>query len=265
MEKEVKGYALITGASGGIGRALALQFAQHKIPLILVARREPELLELNLEIKNMVGRDLSVVYACDLTNPSGFDQLMSWIKDQNLHIKYLVNNAGYGNGGAFLSNPEAQEVNLLHLNIEALVKLCHTIGNQMKNRGGGFILNVGSTAGYLPGPFLSTYYASKAFVNSFTQSLHEELRPFGISVTLLAPGPVETAFVDRAGIGNSPLFKRLSVMTAETVAKSGFFALQKKQAICVPGLQNKLLIWSLRITPAAMARRISGFLNHAKG
>ncbi len=264
MGKEDSEYALITGASSGIGRSLALLFAQNRIPTILVARREADLVELSLQIKKTAGRDLAVVYPCDLTNEKSFAEMLTWIKDQNLTIKYLVNNAGFGNSGAFLTVPEAQEVNLLHLNIEVVVRLCHSIGNQMKNRGGGHILNVGSTAGYLPGPYMSNYYASKAFVNSFSQGLHEELKPFGISVTVLAPGPVETAFVDRAGLRSSALFKSLSVMTPDPVAQAGFRAMMRNQAVCLPGWQPKIMIPLLRLIPANLLRKVSAFLNRPR-
>ena len=214
--------ALVTGASAGIGRAFAKYHAAKGGDLVITARRKEALDALKAEIE--AAHDVSVtVIAQDLASAEQADQLYSAIGGAEIDV--LINNAGFGGHGAFLDRPLEDDLAMIDLNVKALVTLCHRIGADMVARGGGKILNVSSTASYMPGPMQATYFATKAFVSSFSQALDEELRDKGVTVTALEPGYVKTEFAARADLDGTPLVGRGGASPA-SVAKFGYEAMK---------------------------------------
>lgn len=214
--------ALITGASSGIGAEFARYHASLGGDVILTARSEAPLNALKAELETAHGIKATVI-ACDLGAPEGAETLYSAVKGTRIDV--LINNAGFGGHGKFMERPLLADLGMIDLNVKALVSLCHKIGNDMVAQGGGKILNVSSTASYMPGPLQATYFATKAFVSSFSYALAEELSDKGVTVTALEPGYVETGFSARADLGGTPLTK--SGQTPDTVAKIGYDAMLK--------------------------------------
>ena len=212
--------ALVTGASGGIGRSFAEIHAKKGGDLIVTARRLPELESLKAELEGAHGISVTPV-ACDLGTAEGLATLLETVGGQPIEI--LINNAGFGGRGAFLTRALDDDLAMLDLNVRAVMTLCHGIAQGMVERGSGRILNVGSTAGMMPGPLQATYFATKAFVESFSLALDEELRAQGVTVTVLAPGYVETDFAERADLKGTPLTK--SGQTPAAVARVGYDAM----------------------------------------
>lgn len=212
--------ALITGASSGIGAEFARYHAEQGGNVIITARREDALAALKTELEAAHGVTATVV-ACDLGAPEGPQTLYDAIAGQRVDV--LINNAGFGGHGKFLDRPLADDLGMIDLNVKSLVALCHLIGNDMVAQGGGKILNVSSTASYMPGPLQATYFATKAFVSSFSQALDHELRDRRVTVTALEPGYVETEFAATANLENTALVK--SGATAANVAKFGYDAM----------------------------------------
>ncbi len=214
--------ALITGASAGIGAEFARYHASLGGDLIITARRADALNALKAELEAAHGISVTTI-ACDLGAPDGAEQIYQATKDTRIDI--LINNAGFGGHGLFIERPLLEDLGMIDLNVKALVSLCHKIGNDMAANGGGKILNVSSTAAYMPGPLQATYFATKAFVSSFSYALAEELSDKGVTVTALEPGYVETEFADRADLNGTALTK--SGHTPDTVAKIGYDAMLK--------------------------------------
>jgi short-subunit dehydrogenase len=253
--------ALITGASAGIGTEFAKLLAHDGHSLILVARRKDRLNELAIELKTQYpGIDVTVI-DMDLSEIGSGQKLFDRLKAQNLKVDVLVNNAGIGSNGEFAKQALTKELQIMDLNMRAVVELTHLLIPEMIANRKGQILNVGSTAGFQPGPIMATYYASKAFVNSWSESLHEELKPYGIAVTVLTPGPTKTEFVKAAEMEESRLFKLLATSNPKEVAAYGIRALNKGKAIATPGLMNRLVLQSLRFTPRFLVRKMVGFIN----
>jgi short-subunit dehydrogenase len=169
----------------------------------------------------------------------------------------LVNNAGFGLNGPFAETDLARELEMIQVNIVALTALSKLALKGMVARKAGRILNIASTAGFLPGPFMAVYYASKAYVISFSEALHCELEGTGVTVTVLCPGATRTSFSDVAGMGSSKLFKSSNVMDAPAVAKVGYQAMEKGKSLVIAGLQNNLMIQSLRLSPRKMATSLA--------
>ena len=246
--------ALITGASSGIGAELARAHAAQGGGLIMTARRSAELEALRDEL--VAAHDIPVhVIAQDLGAAGGADALYDAVAKLGLKPDYLINNAGFGGHGAHIARDLATEQAMIDLNVKALVTLCHRFGADMAARGAGKILNVGSTAGYMPGPTQAVYFATKAFVNSFSQALDFELRPKGVTVSLLAPGAVKTEFMDVAGMADSRMAK--GGKSAKSVAEFGYRLMQKGKPVGVnePGL-SFLLNWVMPLMPRRMAMRM---------
>lgn len=212
--------ALITGASSGIGAEFARYHASLGGDLIITARRIDALTALKDEIEAAHGVTVTTI-ACDLGAPDGAEKIYQATKGTRIDI--LINNAGFGGHGKFIERPLLEDLGMIDLNVKALVSLCHKIGSDMAANGAGKILNVSSTAAYMPGPLQATYFATKAFVSSFSAALHDELRDKDVSVTALEPGYVETAFADRADLRGTALTK--SGATAASVAKCGYDAM----------------------------------------
>lgn len=222
--------ALITGASSGIGAAFARYHASKKGDLVLTARRADALNALKDELEAAHGITVHVI-PLDLGTPGGADSLVEAVDALGVSVEVLINNAGFGGHGQFIARALEDEQAMIDLNVKALVTLTHAFGNRMAASGSGKILNVGSTAGFMPGPLQATYFATKAFVNSFSQAVDHELRPKGVSVTVLAPGYVETEFSARADLDGTDLTK--SGATAESVAKHGYDAMLAGKLVTV--------------------------------
>ncbi|MGR3541670.1 MAG: SDR family NAD(P)-dependent oxidoreductase [Hasllibacter sp.] len=225
----MKKLALVTGASAGIGREIARLHAARGGDLIVTARRAEALEALAAELKDAHGTQTQVI-ARDLAAEGGAKALIEAVGDRI--PDYLVNNAGFGGAGAFVERDLARDLAMIDLNVARLVELCHHYARAMKARGSGRILNVGSTAGFVPGPFQATYYATKAFVNSFSQALDEELREHGVTVSVLAPGYVETEFADTANMRHTDLVKAGGA-DAASVAKVGYDAMLKGDLVAI--------------------------------
>ena len=248
--------ALITGASAGLGREFARLFAADGHDLLLVARRLPELQALCAQLEQQ-HRVKARAIACDLGSKSALDALL--VEVQDLELDYLVNNAGFGTVGAFAELPADRELAMIELNVAALVRLTRAVLPGMLARGRGRVLNIGSTAGFQPGPYMATYYASKAFVNSFSEALAYEVRGSGVSVTVSCPGPTRTEFGALSGVDRSRLFQ-LGAASADSVARAAYRAMQRGRSSTVHGLMNWLLLQSQRVTPRALVRVITALL-----
>ena len=249
--------ALITGASAGIGRQLARLFAADGIDLVLVARRLPELQALCSELEQRHGIKARAL-SCDLSSPSALTELLGEVR--GLTLEYLVNNAGFGSLGKFAELAPEREAQMVELNISAVVRLTREVLPGMLSRGHGRILNIGSTAGFQPGPYMATYYATKAFVNSFSEALSYELRGSGVSVTLSCPGPTVTEFGAVSGVDKTRLFS-LGAASAESVAQGAYRAMQRGQTMVVHGLRNWLTTQLVRVSPRAWVRATTAQLN----
>ncbi len=250
---------LITGASSGIGLELARLFAADRSDLILVARSADRLSEL----ANSLSRDHGVgvrVLAKDLSLTTTPAEIVDELDREKVAVDVLVNNAGFGARGPVAELDLKRQMEMVQVNVAALTELTRLFLPGMLARKRGGILNVGSTAGFQPGPWMTVYYATKAYVLSFSEGLHHELKERGVHVTCLAPGPTATNFASAASMTDSPLF-RLGTMSAADVAKAGYRGFRKGRAIVIPGLRNKALISSVRFSPRGLVRRITGSLN----
>jgi short-subunit dehydrogenase len=252
-----KPLALVTGASSGIGVELARDLARRGHDLVLVARREPALRQLADELSKAFGVACQVL-AQDLTAPDGVTALVAQLATRGLSPDVLINNAGLGLIGHHLRNRWEDEQRMIDLNITALTRLTHALLPAMKQRGRGRILNVASTAAFQPGPGMAVYFASKAYVLSYSEGLHQELQGSGVTVTALCPGPTESEFVEVASRNKQriSLADRFPFAPAASVARYGIEALMRGQAVAIPGFVNKLGAWSTRITPRWLMRRI---------
>ena len=250
--------ALITGASRGIGRALALGLAQRGYNLLLVARSENQLQELAQEVATKHQRTAQVL-ALDLTQPEAASQVATWAGQQAPgELAVLVNNAGYGLWGRFEQLPLAEQLNMLQLNLNLPVQLTHALLPQLRQAGRGYILNVASTAAYQAVPSLTLYAASKAFLLSFSRGLRYELKGSGISVTCLSPGATATDFGNRAGMGAElqAVANKVS-MTPAAVAAAGLQALFAGKAELIPGVLNKVSAGLTSVVPKGIVEKIA--------
>jgi short-subunit dehydrogenase len=251
---------LITGASSGIGRALAHLFAADGYALVLVARRATALEELANEIAQRDGVPARALPA-DLTESDAPARIASELRQLGVTVDVLVNNAGFALQGSFASLPLDRQLSMVMLNVTALTALTHHLLPDMIRRGRGGVLNVGSTAGFQPGPFMAVYYATKAYVNSFSQALGEELQGSGLKVSCLAPGPTATGFASEAGATESPLFAGVTA-TADEVARAAYAGWKNSTPVVVPGWGNRLRRMLSRFAPSSMVlkavRRLNG-------
>jgi hypothetical protein len=238
MTKE-KQTVLITGGTTGIGFELAKIFAKEGYDLVLVARKEEELKEAALQLMREGGRVSTI--AKDLFNPENAFRLYDEITEKGIRIDVLVNDAGQGHFGPFVETDISADIDIIQLNISSLVILCKLFGKEMADRGEGKILNLSSIAGRMPGPNNSVYHATKAFVQSFTEALHYELKDKGVVVTALLPGATDTDFFRKAGeeYENAVLTKEDMADPAD-VARDGYDALMAGKDMIVSGMKNKI-------------------------
>jgi len=252
-------YALITGASSGIGLELAKIMAEHGNNLILVARRINLLQDLKVSLEEKHGIKVEI-RAVDLSISGEAKALYEFCQSRGLQVEYLINNAGYGDYGRFDTSKLDTYRNMLQLNVIALTELTGLFVNDMKLRKSGKILNVGSLAAFQPGPNFAVYAASKAYVMQFTEALNFELRGSGVTVTLLSPGVTETGFVSRSNMGDAAIAKG-ALMDAQSVARAGYDAMMAGKLNVIPGLKNQILALGSKTMPSReILLRISGSL-----
>jgi short-subunit dehydrogenase len=250
---EMRGTALITGASGGIGLELARKLAAEGFDTILVARSAEKLEELSREIGDRYGRTATVV-AADLSKVDGPQDVYRRVEEAGLEVHALVNNAGFATFGAFHESDLDRELGMIQVNIAALAHLTHLFLPRMVARGSGRVLNVASTAAFQPGPLMAGYYASKAFVLHFSEALAVELEGTGVTVTALCPGPTESGFQSRANMEDSKLVQS-GLMSSSGVAEFGYRALMKGKRVAIPGIFNKLGTLTPRLLPRTLVAR----------
>ena len=249
--------ALITGASAGIGAELARVFASRGHRVALVARRADRLTALAGEIV-AAGGAAPIVIACDLTQMGAGDKIAEALAAAGVEVEYVVNNAGFGVFGKAIQRDRADQLDIVTVNIRALTDLSLRFADQLIRHRGG-LLNVGSIAGFLPGPGMAVYYASKAYVLSFTEAMRAELAPQGVRVTLVCPGPVPSEFQARAGFAPGFDSTILNVMPAE-VAKQAYDGLMANKRAVLPGLGIKMVPFLLRLFPRSfILAAVSGF------
>lgn len=254
--------ALVTGASGGIGLELAHVLAREGFDLVLVARRQDELDKLAKDLSKTHGIEATVV-AKDLTKPEAPSELFKEMKGTAIDV--LVNNAGFGTYGKFAEIERERDLQQIQLNVAALVHLTKLFVGPMLERKRGRILNVASTAAFQPGPLMAVYYATKAFVLSFSEAIATELSGSGVTVTVLCPGPTESGFQASAKMQESGLFKSLPVADGKSVAEAGIAGMLKGKVIVVPGLVNKIGIQANRLTPRAIVRNVVKRMQDRRG
>ena len=241
-----EGIALITGASSGIGLELARQFAMNGHPLVLVARVENERRTIAEELsqKHNVGVDF---IAKDLSDPESASQIWEELKQSRTDIEFLVNNAGLGQRGKFWETPMERDIEMLRVNIGAVVRLTKLFLPSMVARNHGRILNTASIAGFEPGPLLAVYHATKAFVLSFSEAIATELEDTDVTMTALCPGATDTDFFPKAQMIETRAFQKSAVMTPQEVAEAGYKAMMRGERVFVPGAMNKTIVFTRRI------------------
>lgn len=250
----MKTHVLITGASSGIGLEFARLFAQENNPLILVARSEEKLNEIARELNAQYGVPVTVI-AKDLTDPHAPDEIFQQLEAQNQTVGVLVNNAGFATYGKFTETDWQAQAAMIHLNIAALSHLTSLFVGGMVQRGEGRVLNVASLGAFLPGPLMAVYYASKAYVLSFSEALANELQGTGVTVTCLCPGPTESDFQKRAQMEDSKLVQG-GLLSASRVARAGLDAMKKGKTLSIPGAKFAMLAFSTRLAPRSMLPKI---------
>ncbi len=251
--------ALVTGASSGIGLEIATLLARGRHDLVLVARNRDRLEAVARGLREKFGVAVTIL-SRDLAEPEAPVAIARELSARGTVLEVLVNNAGFGVYGPFAGTPLEKELEMVQVNVTALTHLTKLFLPGMLERRRGRILNVASTAAFQPGPLMAVYYATKAYVLSFSEALANETSGSGVSVTALCPGPTLTEFQSRAGFGAIPLLKSPLVMGASEVARAGYEGMLRGQRIVIPGIANRTLVQALRVTPrrlaTAIARRI---------
>ena len=248
-------YSLITGASKGIGKAIAYELASQGKNLILVARSEDLLEKL---AKELSGKKIDVKYlAADLLDEDAAKLLFDWVEIQNLKVDTLINNAGFGHWGKFMDSPVDKHMQVMHLNMDAMVMMAYEFLKRTDGRHRRYILNTVSTAAFQPVPYMAIYSATKSFMLSFSRALRYEVRPQNVYVTALCPGATESEFSAVAGVHGLEKNYSKFFMTAESVAKAGVSGLWKNKSVVIPGFINKISTIAVNFTPQDLAAAMS--------
>jgi hypothetical protein len=255
--------ALVTGASVGIGRDLAIVLAEAGCDLVVTARNGEQLQKLAEELRGKFGIKVEVIVQ-DLAKPQAADEIFREVEKREITIDLLINNAGFGGYGRFDVQAVEQSLDMLQVNVVALTHLTRLFLPGMVERKRGRVMNVASIAAFLPGPGLAVYYASKAFVVSFSQAVAAELKRTGVTVTALCPGPTETEFQKRAGVENSPIF-RGNMMSSMRVARIGYRAMMRGKRVVVTGFKNQLMASAARFAPRGLVTAVAKKLNESRG
>ena len=258
------GAALVTGASGGIGWELAWLLARDGNDLVLVARSEPKLQELAAALRRDCGVQVHVI-AADLSEPDAPESVLRAVEEAGIAIDILINNAGFGMYGPFLEGDRGRQLEMIRLNVVALTDLSWLFARGMVAQGRGRIMNVASLAAFAPGPLMAVYYATKAYVLSFSEALSAELQGTGVSVTAFCPGSTRTNFQDVASAGGTRLFRSPGAMDVKPVARAGYEALKRGTVVAIPGIHNKLLAKSMSFVPRGLVRKVSRALMQGRG
>lgn len=248
-------YAVITGASSGIGYELAKVFARNKVNVVLIARSEKKLQELAQELEKTYGI-IAKTLAKDVSQLASAKEIYDWTKQQGFRVEYLINNAGFGDFGFFTETGWDKELEMINLNMTALTALTKLYVKDFVAQKTGKILNVASTASFQPGPLMAVYYATKAYVLSFSEAISNELKGTGVTVTALCPGPTESGFQAAADMKDSKLVKGKKLPTSQDVAEYGYKALMNAKVVAVHGLMNKIMAQSVRYTPRVVVRSL---------
>ncbi len=248
--------ALITGASSGIGLELAKLFAQDHFNLILVARSGDQLTEIARELETAYGCSVQVIVS-DLSKADAPFKLHQEVIKRGLTVDYLVNNAGFGIYDKFLGTELTRELEMIQLHVATTTVLTKLFATEMAGRGFGRIMNVSSTAAFQPGPWMSVYYATKAFMLSYSEAANEALKGSGVTVTCLCPGPTPTNFQVRARNRKKGVLRHVKT-SAAYVARSGYRAMHSGKSLCVPGILNKFGVLSVRLLPRKLVTYLSG-------
>jgi uncharacterized protein len=257
-------YALITGASKGIGKAIAFELASRKNDVLLVARSADLLQQIAAEIQAKFAVKVAF-FATDLAANDAAEKVKNFCETNNFDINILVNNAGYGLNGSFENLPIQEQLNMMQLNMNVLVQLCHAFLPMLKQQQKAYILNVSSTTAYQAIPFMGLYAASKAFVLSFSRALKIELKKTSVSVTCLVPGSTATDFSNRAGISEELVKKGENVtMSSEAVAKIAIDSMMAGNAEIIPGFVNKIGAFFPRFLPKSLPEKIAEGLYEVK-
>lgn len=244
-------WALITGATGGLGLEFCKLLAARGYRLIVTGRNTEKLAQIREEIKQV-----EMALAGDLTDPVCLANLIKTLNENGIKLEVLINNAGFGLFGDTLDQDTSENINLIDLNIRTLTALTLAIAKEMKARGSGYILNVASIAAFMPCPHLDVYAASKSYVLSFSEALHEELKTNGVHVSVLCPGPVKTGFWQRAGVADNNHFEFVFT-PARAVAQCGLQAMFTNKTVVTYGWINKILVLTAQIAPRFLVRVIS--------
>jgi short-subunit dehydrogenase len=251
----LKKVALVTGASAGLGMDFARQLSARGYRLVLAARRKSRLEALAKELGN------ARCVAIDLSKKGAAAKLLANVEENGEVVDLLVNNAGFGLIGRFAELVADREREMIDLNVGTLTDLCRGVAPGMIRRKSGGIINVASTAAFQPGPKMAVYFATKAFVLSLTEALHEELKPHGVKVSCLCPGPTHTEFGEVAGFGGNGLFDKVA-MESPAVVAAGLNGLDRNKAVVIPGFVNKIAAGSTRFAPRSVIRKIAGAIKY---
>ncbi len=248
--------ALITGASKGIGKEFAVLFAERKCNLVLVARSADQLEELKKALSEKHGVRVYTIVK-DLSALNAVDELFREVKALGVDVDYVVNNAGFGDHGAFVNTQWERYENMIALNVEVLTHLSHLYARDWVGRKRGRIVNISSTAAFQPGPMMAVYFATKAYVLHLSEALNQELREEGITVTTLCPGPTRTHFLEDSGMKAARLVKNVKVATPRSVAELGFKAMMRGKPVAIHGAMNKVAPFAIRFLPRKWVTRLS--------
>ena len=251
--------ALITGASNGIGLELAKIFASKKNDLVLVARSEDKLHALAKELQQLYPIQVHVLVK-DLSVISSAKEIDDYCTQNNIQVDYLINNAGFGDYGFFVDSDWNKQLQMINLNITALTYLTRLLLPAMLKRGSGKIMNIASTASFLPGPLMSIYYASKAYVLHFSEAISNELEGTGVTVTAFCPGATATGFQKVAALEESKMVKGKKMASAEKCAACGYKAMMEGKTVAIHGFMNTLMIRSIRLLPRSVVRKIVRYI-----
>ena len=255
--------ALVTGASAGLGVEFAKLLAKDGYDLVLVARRLDRLEELAKSLQSQHGITTYCV-SVDLSLPDAAVTVDKYLKDHQLQVEVLINNAGFGALGQFVDIDLQEQLRMIQVNVSTLVHLTGLLLPGMIARGKGRVMNVASTAAFQPGPLMAMYYATKAFVLSFSEAVHHEIRKTGVTVTCVCPGPTPTEFQQAAKMEESKMFNSRMMVDPVTVAKVGYEAMLKGKRLIIPGKLTNVLAFATRLTPRGMVLRVAERMQKGK-
>ncbi len=252
--------ALITGASGGIGQAFAEIAAAECTAIVAVARRQDRMQALKADLEQRFRTEV-IVLRRDLSQAGAAEDIVREVRGRGIVPDFLINNAGFGDVAPFAESDLQKQMDMIAVNITSLTQLTRLFLPAMIKRGSGAILNVASTAAFQPGPYMSVYYASKAYVLWFTEALAVELEGTGVTATALCPGPTATGFGPTSGMAKTRIMKHLPLASPRDVAQYGYAAMQSGKTIAIPGFLNKLSVFSTRFGPRKLIAKIVGALH----